>query len=106
MSPKKNSPICFYFGGNGAQWPGMGNALKNLPIFWNTIQRCHKVLEPKGVNLIQIITDDDPEMFEPSKIVNLTVGQTAIQVRSSDKFCGLLVDLLFIQHRLEWVCKG
>ena len=62
----------------GSQWPSMGRSLMNISIFAQSVQRSHQVLESKGIDLIKIITDDNPEIFQD--IVNCFVGIAAIQV--------------------------
>lgn len=63
----------------GSQWPKMGRRLMDLPIFRQSVEKSHKVLESKGLDLIKIITDDDPKMFD--NILNSFVGIAAVQVR-------------------------
>lgn len=63
----------------GSQWAGMAKDLMQLPIFADAIHRCHKVLEPKGVNLLKIVTDtSDPNIFD--NILHSFVGIAAVQV--------------------------
>lgn len=64
----------------GSQWPTMGKSLMKIPIFAESIQRSDQVLQSKGLNLMKIITDDDPQMFD--NILNSFVGIAAIQVNS------------------------
>ena len=70
--------VWFVFSGMGSQWAGMGIQLMQLPVFASAIEKCHKALEPKGVNLIDIITNKDETIFE--NILNSFVGIAAIQV--------------------------
>lgn len=50
-----------------------------LPIFAKAIHKCHKILEPRGVDLLKIVTDtSDPNMFE--NILHSFVGIAAVQV--------------------------
>lgn len=63
----------------GSQWPGMGRALLRIPIFSAAIERCQRILKPKGIDVLKIITDDDPKVF--NNIVNSFVGIAAIQVK-------------------------
>lgn len=72
-------PVWFVFSGMGSQWTGMGTQLMQLPIFASSIQKCHKTLEPKGIDLIDIITNPN-EKFE--NILNSFVGIAAIQVNT------------------------
>ncbi|XP_072399714.1 fatty acid synthase-like [Diabrotica undecimpunctata] len=60
----KQRPIWFVYTGMGSQWNKMGKDLMNIPVFKNTINRCAKVLAPYGVDLINIITSEDPSVFD------------------------------------------
>ncbi|XP_065216376.1 fatty acid synthase-like [Planococcus citri] len=75
-------PIWFVFSGMGSQWPTMGKSLMEIPIFAESIQRSHDVLLSKKIDLIKIITDDDPKMFD--NILNSFVGIAAIQIALVD----------------------
>jgi len=63
----------------GSQWPGMGKALLNVPTFAAAIEKCQGALKPHGVDLFNIITSDDPHIFD--NILNCFVGIAACQVR-------------------------
>lgn len=78
-------PIVWVFSGMGSQWPEMGKALMTIPLFRQTIQHCHDVLLAKGLNLIDIITSNDPTTFD--NILHSFVGIAAIQIA--------LVDILY-----------
>ncbi|XP_065221118.1 fatty acid synthase-like isoform X2 [Planococcus citri] len=80
----ENRPIWFIFAGLGSQWTGMGKSLMEIPILAESIRKSHQFLKPKGLDLIKIITDDDPKTFD--NILNSFVGIAAIQIA--------LVDLL------------
>jgi len=62
----------------GSQWPGMGKSLLKLPIFAAAIEKCHRVLETHGVDLINVITSDNPKIYD--NILNCFVGIAAFQV--------------------------
>ena len=49
-----------------------------IPIFAHSIQKSHKILQSKGIDLIRIITDNDPKIFD--NILNSFIGIAAIQV--------------------------
>jgi fatty acid synthase len=66
------------FTGVGSQWPGMGKSLLKLPVFASAIEKCHEALKPHGVDVINVITSDDPRIF--NNIVNCFVGIAACQV--------------------------
>ena len=76
--PGSKRPVWFVFTGMGSQWPGMGKSLLKLPIFAAAIEKCLRVLEPHGVDLINIITSDNPKIFD--NILNCFVGIAAFQV--------------------------
>lgn len=82
LYPGDKRPLWFVFTGMGSQWAGMGRTLMKIPIFATAIQKCHNVLKPKGVDLIKIITDTDPKIFD--SVFNSFIGITAVQV--SHKF--------------------
>lgn len=71
----------------GSQWNGMGKQLLNIPIFAESICKCDAVLKPKGVDLIDILTSNDPTLFD--NILNSFVGIAAIQVYS--KFINIFI---------------
>ena len=62
----------------GSQWNMMGKDLMKLPIFSAAIEKCHKVLQPKGINLKEIIIENNPDVF--NNILNSFVGIAAVQV--------------------------
>ncbi|KDR18643.1 hypothetical protein L798_06624, partial [Zootermopsis nevadensis] len=76
--PGSKRPVWFVFTGMGSQWPGMGKALLNIPIFAAAIERCQQALRPHGVDLLNIITTEDPSIFD--NILNCFVGIAACQV--------------------------
>lgn len=73
-------PTWFIFSGMGSQWNSMGKQLLNIPIFAKSIRKCEAILKPKGVDLINILTSEDPALF--NNILNSFVGIAAIQVYS------------------------
>lgn len=56
----------------------MGKDLLRIPVFKETIDRCQTSLAKKGLDLIQIITSDDPSIFE--NVLNSFVGIGAVQL--------------------------
>lgn len=50
-----------------------------LPIFAESIQKCHDILVPKGINLVTLLTADNPKMFD--NILHSFVAIAAVQVR-------------------------
>lgn len=102
---EEKSPIIFLYSGMGSQWNGMGKSLMELPLFKQTIIKCHDVLVPLGVDLISIITSDDPTVFD--SVLNAFVGIAAIQIAITDilKELGVSPDYI-IGHSLGEVGCG
>ena len=50
----------------------------NIPMFANSINKSHQILLTKQIDLIKIITDDNPRIFD--NILHCFVGIAAIQV--------------------------
>ncbi|KAH9645168.1 hypothetical protein HF086_005713 [Spodoptera exigua] len=102
--PGLKRPLWFVYSGMGSQWAGMGADLMRIPIFANAIHKCHKVLEPLGLNLIRIVTELDNRIFD--NILNAFVGIGAIQIGLTDviKAMGIVPDYI-IGHSLgEMAC--
>jgi hypothetical protein len=76
--PGSKRPVWFVFTGIGSQWPGMCKSLLKFPVFASAIEKCQEALKPHGVDVINIITSDDPRIF--NNIVNCFVGIAACQV--------------------------
>lgn len=57
----------------------MGKALLKFNVFAAAIERCAKVLQPKGIDLMKVITSDDVRVLEDT--VNKLVGVVAVQVK-------------------------
>ncbi|CRK94451.1 CLUMA_CG007958, isoform A [Clunio marinus] len=75
-------PIVWVFTGIGSQWPSMGTDLLRIPLFAKTIKKCHDVLVPKGMNLMEIITSLDPKTFD--SVLHSYVGIAAIEIALTD----------------------
>lgn len=60
----------------------------------SVISRCHKALEPKGINLTKIITEADPKIYD--NILNSFIGIAAVQIGLTDilKAIGLEPDFI------------
>ncbi|KAI4475229.1 hypothetical protein M0804_014432 [Polistes exclamans] len=77
--------IWFVFSGMGSQWTGMGESLMKIPIFAESIKKCNVVLRPRGYDIVHIICDKDPTIYD--NIINCFLGIAAIQIG--------LVDILY-----------
>lgn len=75
-------PIVWVYTGMGSQWSGMGRDLMKIPIFAQSIDRCHKVLAPKGIDLKRILTSTETGMFDD--ILHSFVGIAAMQIALTD----------------------
>lgn len=71
-------PVVWVFSGMGSQWIEMGTSLMEMPMFKASIDNCHKVLKPYGLDLISIITSTDKTAFD--NILHSFVGIAAIQI--------------------------
>ncbi|KAI5638917.1 acyl transferase domain-containing protein [Phthorimaea operculella] len=97
-------PLWLIFSGLGSQWPGMATELMRIPIFASTIQRCHKTLEPMGIDLIRVLTDPDKTMFD--KILHCFIGIAAVQIALADvlKQLGVNPDHIIGHSQGEMAC--
>ncbi|XP_047538457.1 fatty acid synthase-like isoform X1 [Vanessa atalanta] len=75
-------PLWFVYSGMGSQWAGMGTQLMRIPIFAASIERCRRALEPKGIDIVHIITSPDKTIFD--NILHSFVGIAAIQIGLTD----------------------
>lgn len=75
-------PLVWMFSGMGSQWPEMGKSLLDIEIFRQSIERSHRLLEPYGLDVLAILTQTDPSIFD--NIVHSFVGIAAIQIAIVD----------------------
>ncbi|XP_026313533.1 fatty acid synthase-like [Hyposmocoma kahamanoa] len=75
-------PVWFVYSGMGSQWAGMATQLMRIPVFAAAIEKCHKALEPKGLNLTKLITTPDPKIYD--NILHSFVGIAAVQIGLTD----------------------
>eukprot|EP00102_Acyrthosiphon_pisum_P016442 XP_008187406.1 PREDICTED: fatty acid synthase-like [Acyrthosiphon pisum] len=74
----KKRKIWFIFSGMGSQWQGMGTDLMKIPVFDDAINKCDIILKPKGVDIKNILTSQNPKLFD--NILNSFVGIAAVQI--------------------------
>ncbi|KAL3278583.1 hypothetical protein HHI36_016128 [Cryptolaemus montrouzieri] len=74
--------IWFVYSGMGSQWAGMISDLMKISVFNEAIQKCQKVLIPKGIDLISIISSPDKSTYD--NILNSFVGIAALQIGLTD----------------------
>nr|CAD7400388.1 unnamed protein product [Timema cristinae] len=68
----------FIFSGLGSQWPAMGKSLLRLPTFTSAIEKCHEVLNNKGIDIFKIIQDGNKSAQD--NVLTSLVGITAVQI--------------------------
>ncbi|KOB66860.1 Uncharacterized protein OBRU01_20664 [Operophtera brumata] len=97
-------PLWFVYSGMGSQWPGMGAQLMRIPIFAAAIERCRKVLQSKGIDVVNIITSRNKATLD--NILNSLVGIAAIQIGLTDilKELGLKPDKIIGHSTGELGC--
>ncbi|KAG5889542.1 hypothetical protein JTB14_024951 [Gonioctena quinquepunctata] len=78
----KERPIWFIYTGMGSQWTKMGKDLMRIEVFRNTMQKMAAVLQPYGVDLIDVITNPSPTTFDD--ITNCFCGIGAIEIALTD----------------------
>lgn len=75
-------PVWFIYTGLGCQWMNMGKDLLNIEIFKRTFDQCAQALKPHNIDLYNVVTSDDPEVFD--NVVNIYPAIAAIQVALTD----------------------
>lgn len=55
-----------------------GKHLLHIPIFMEAINKCNRVLQPRAIDIVRIITEEDSKIYD--NILNSFVGIAAIQV--------------------------
>lgn len=75
-------PVVWIYSGIGSQWLEMGADLMKLPIFAKSIENCHELMVPKGLNLKEIITSTDEKTFD--NVLHSYVGIAAIEIALTD----------------------
>ncbi|XP_076763351.1 fatty acid synthase 1 [Xylocopa sonorina] len=85
-------PIWYVFSGMGSQWAGMGKDLLCIDTFHRSLRRCAEALKPEGIDLMNLIYNSRPEMFE--NVLHSFVSIAAIQVALVDvlTFLGIQPD--------------
>lgn len=78
----KPRPIWFVYSGMGSHWLKMGKDLLNIAVFRNTINRCARALVPYHIDLMNIITSEDPAILD--NISNCLSAIGAIEIALTD----------------------
>lgn len=84
-------PVFFVYAGMGSQWVTMGRQMMEFEVFAKSIRRSHEILQPFGIDLLQVLTGDTIE--NPSMVVPF-VSIAAMQVALTDCLfaCGIRPD--------------
>jgi len=53
----------------GSQWPGMASDLMEIPCFADSVKQCDKFIRPIGYDIIDILTNPDPEIIKKKPII-------------------------------------
>ncbi|XP_063894600.1 fatty acid synthase [Helicoverpa armigera] len=75
-------PVWFVYSGMGSQWATMGAELMRIPIFAAAIEKCRRALEPKGIDIVNILTNPDKSIYD--NILHSFVGIAAVQIGLTD----------------------
>ncbi|KAL5273587.1 hypothetical protein ACFFRR_000379 [Megaselia abdita] len=78
VDPIVKRPLVWLFSGMASQWNRMGVDLLEVKLFKETIERCYTILATKNLDLMNIITTNDKQIFE--NVVNSFVGIGAVQI--------------------------
>lgn len=74
-------PTLLVFGGYDQQWGGIGASLMKIPMFQESIERCHEVLLTKDIDLVNLILQNSSKALDNT---NNTILGVAIQVALID----------------------
>ncbi|KAH9507034.1 hypothetical protein DERF_011738 [Dermatophagoides farinae] len=75
-------PVWLVFSGMGSQWLTMATSMMSLEPFARSIHQSAAVLKPMGIDLIELLTKNDPELWKST--VNPFVAITSMQVALYD----------------------
>lgn len=94
-------PVVFVFTGIGSQWSEMGKSLMEIPSFTTSIQKSHEILAKLGLNLKEIILEEN----DFSNVLHSYVGIVAIEIAIVDilKELQIIPDFI-IGHSVGELC--
>ncbi|CAG2102302.1 unnamed protein product [Medioppia subpectinata] len=90
--------------GMGAQWLSMGKQMMEIDIFRKSIEKSAEIIRPYGIDLMQLVLGDDPNLFAP--ISSSSTSLIAIQIALIDllKALGVEADGYFGHSAGEMGC--
>ncbi|XP_046964244.1 fatty acid synthase-like [Vanessa cardui] len=80
--PGGRRPLSFIYPGLGSQWEPIAKQLMRIPAFASAIKKCHKALEPHGIDLIKLITHPNAKIND--NVTNTFIGIAAVQIGLTD----------------------
>lgn len=91
VAEQNKRPVYFVYPGMGSQWNTMGREMMKIKLFADSIHNSHAVLEPLGVDLLQILTGDE---VEDSSMVVPFISISAMQIALTEclSACGIRPD--------------
>jgi fatty acid synthase len=94
LNESEKRKVVWVYSGIGSQWPGMCSDLMKVPIFAESIERCHAVLLKKGLDLKKIISSNDKSLFDD--VLNSYVSIISIEIALTNvlKSLGLSPDFI------------
>ncbi|XP_075559836.1 fatty acid synthase-like [Dermacentor variabilis] len=79
QAPFEKRPLWFVFTGMGCQWNGMARQMMQFDVFARSIRKSHELLEQFGIDLIDLVTSDNPaNQTLVSPFVSVAVIQVAL----------------------------
>lgn len=70
----------------GSQWPGMASDLMEIPCFADSVNRCNNFIKPIGYDIIDILTNPDPEVLKSNPVYSF-LGIATMHVSSEKTLC-------------------
>lgn len=96
-------PIWYIYTGMGSQWANMAKDLMQLDAFRMSIDRCADVLQPKGIDLMALLTNSDETVFDD--VLNAIIAIVSIQIGLTDILTHLgITPTGFVGHSFGEIC--
>ncbi|KAL5273397.1 hypothetical protein ACFFRR_000250 [Megaselia abdita] len=97
--------VLWAFPGLNTQWNQMGKDLLKIKVFKQTILRCHEILVQRGMNLLEIITSEDPTIFDHVQHPFVAICSVQLGMVNILKALGIEPDYI-IGHSFGQVVSG